>query len=409
MQVADWHNLPSGGGQRALYDHVSGLLRRGHEVEIWSPPTADRKMLDVNGLAPYHEIALRRPKIRRAAVPAWMRGAIPEFSLSAMDEHCRTAADQINGGGFDVLLSGTCMQFNAPPIARHVSIPSVLYLQEPHRLLYEAPSILRRPARDATPKGAVKRAVDLVEVDQARSQVREETANAAAFNAILINSFFSAESVGRAYDLVARVCYLGVDAARSRVERRASEREVVVGMGAIAPHKRVDFAIDAVAASGLSGCSPHWIGNDAHNAYAEKLRAQADTLGVELTFHMAVSHTRMLEVLATATLLAYAPRLEPFGYARLECGAPGIPTVAAAEGGIRETVIDRVNGTLTARDPEDMGRPIQALVDDDDLRDSLGDGARKWVDERWDLEPAVGRLEAELLRMLPGPRRRRQA
>jgi glycosyltransferase involved in cell wall biosynthesis len=333
-----------------------------------------------------------------------MRGAIPEFSLGAMDDHCKVVADEVNAGGFDVLLSGTCMQFNTGPIARHVAVPSVLYLQEPHRLLYEAPNVWRHPAPDATVTGALKWAVDQVEVDHARKQVREETANAAAFDAILVNSFFSAESVSRAYDLVGRVCYLGLDPTRWRVRHRVSER-VVVGIGAIAPHKRVDFVIDAVAASGLGGCKVHWIGNDIHAAYATNLEAQADKLGVDLTLHVAINHSRMLEVLAEASLLAYAPRLEPFGYAPLECGAAGIPTVAVAEGGVRETVVDGVNGLLTSRDPEEMGRAIRTLVEDDGLRETLGTGARKWVEERWSLEAAVDRLEGELNRALTCARR----
>ena len=407
MRVAVWHNLPSGGGQRALYDHVVGLLRRGHSVEIWSPPTADRKMLDINSLAPYHEVRLGRPRLSRADVPVWMRGAVPEFSLRAMDDHCKAAADQINAGGFDILLSGTCMQFNAAPIARHVNIPSVLYLQEPHRLLYEAPNVWRRPARDATVKGAVRRSLDLVEVDHARRQVREEAANAAAFGTILVNSLFSAESVSRAYDLVGRVCYLGVEPTHWRVNRCSTRGATLVGIGAIAPHKRVDFVIDAVAASRVADARLNWIGNEVQRAYAASLEAQAHKLGVDLTLHVAVDHSRMLEVLAETSLLAYAPRLEPFGYAPLECGAAGIPTVAVAEGGVRETVVDGMNGLLTSRDPEEMGQAIRTLLKDDRLRDSLGTNAQRWVDEHWSLEAAVDRLEGELYRALlrdGGPR-----
>ena len=409
MRVAVWHNLPSGGGQRALYDHVSGLLRHGHTVEIWSPPTADRAMLDVNGLAPYHEVALAKPRLERAGLPSWLQGAVPEFSLRAMDDHCARVADQVNAGGFDVVLSGTCMQFNAPPIARHLSIPSVLYLQEPHRLLYEAPNLWRLPDRDATPKGTLRRAVDLVAVDHARRQVREEADNAAAFDSVLVNSLFSAESVSRAYNLVGRVCYLGVDAPRWRVGHRATDGVLVVGIGAIAPHKRADFVIDAVAAAAVPGCKLHWVGNEARPAYAASLVAQAEKLGVDLTLHVAVTHSQMLEVLAEASLLAYAPRLEPFGYAPLECGAAGIPTVGVAEGGIRETVVDGHNGLLAARDAEDMGRAILGLATDDHLRGSLGANARQCVDERWGLEAAVARLEGELSRVLESPRTRRPA
>src|ERR1039458_290172 len=35
MRIAVWQDLPSGGGERALYDHVSGLVAHGHYVESW--------------------------------------------------------------------------------------------------------------------------------------------------------------------------------------------------------------------------------------------------------------------------------------------------------------------------------------------------------------------------------------
>ena len=212
MRIAVWHNLPSGGGQRALYDHVRGLVQSGHEVEIFSPPTADRKMLDINALAPYHEVPLRPARLSRADVPAWLRRAVPELPLAA------------------------------------------------------------------------------------------------------------------------------------------------------------------------------------------KLRGQADKLGVDFTLHVALTHGEMLEVLAEASLLTYAPRLEPFGYAPLECGAAGIPTVAIAEGGVRETVVDGVNGLLVRRDPKEMGSAIRALLEDEPLRGCLGEGAKKVVAERWSLEAATRCLETELSR-----------
>jgi glycosyltransferase involved in cell wall biosynthesis len=404
MRIAVWHNLPSGGGQRALYDHVKGLLGRGHEVEIFSPPTADRKLLDINSLATHHEVPLRPQRVGRRNVPPWLRSAIPEFSLSAMDEHCRAVGKKVNSGGFDLLFSGSCMQFNTPPLARYVDVPSVLYLQEPHRLLYEAPNIWGRPVpplelRRMGPKSLGARALDLVEVENSRRQVRAERANAAAFGTILVNSLFSAESVTRVYDLSSRVCYLGVDPAIWQVERRSSDATTVVGIGTIAPHKKPDFVVDAVARAGLKDCRICWVGNDVNAPFAAELRRRAEALKVDLELRVAVSHPDMLELLAEASFLAYAPRLEPFGYAPLECGAAGVPTVAVAEGGMRETVIDGVTGLLVSRDAEEMGRAFRTLANDYQLRQSLGRKARKWVEDQWALEPAVGRLERELSRV----------
>src|SRR5229473_8596052 len=56
MKIAVWHNLPSGGGKRALYYHVRGLVERGHTVESWCPPTADVSYLPLRELIPEHAV-----------------------------------------------------------------------------------------------------------------------------------------------------------------------------------------------------------------------------------------------------------------------------------------------------------------------------------------------------------------
>src|SRR5229473_3089346 len=64
MKIAIWHNLPSGGGKRALYDHVRGLVARGHEVEGWCPPTADRSYLPLSTIVPEHVVPLKLSCLR---------------------------------------------------------------------------------------------------------------------------------------------------------------------------------------------------------------------------------------------------------------------------------------------------------------------------------------------------------
>ena len=58
LRIAVWHNLPSGGGKRALYDHIQGLVARGHYVESWCPPTADQEFLPIGELVNEHVVAL---------------------------------------------------------------------------------------------------------------------------------------------------------------------------------------------------------------------------------------------------------------------------------------------------------------------------------------------------------------
>jgi glycosyltransferase involved in cell wall biosynthesis len=228
--------------------------------------------------------------------------------------------------------------------------------------------------------------------------VRDEIDNAAAFDMLLVNSRYSAESVLRAYGLTSRVCYLGVRPELWEIECHTSNR-TVVGIGTLAPHKRVHFVLSALAETARPLPSLQWIGNSWSEEYLQEVTRQAEDLGIDFKAHLAVSHEEMLTILAGASLLAYAPRLEPFGYAPLECAAAGLPTVAVAEGGIRETVMHGVTGLLVQDDFHEMAEAINQLLKDSVLRKQLGTLARQGVLQNWTFEGAIDRLESELERL----------
>ena len=80
----------------------------------------------------------------------------------------------------------------------------------------------------------------------------------------------------------------------------------------------------------------------------------------------------------------------------LEANACGLPVVAVAEGGVRETVQDGVNGLLVEEDEPAMAAAIDRLRGDPALRRALGENGRRIVAERWSLETAADRLERRL-------------
>ena len=131
MRIAVWHNLPSGGGKRALDSHVRGLVARGHSVESWCPPTADSSYLPLGEIIPERTKPLDRASfVGRNPLTRWI-GPYKDMTakLAAMDRHCRACADEINAGGFDVLFANSCMFFRTTSIGRHVAIPRLLYLK----------------------------------------------------------------------------------------------------------------------------------------------------------------------------------------------------------------------------------------------------------------------------------------
>ncbi|HWW77765.1 MAG TPA: glycosyltransferase family 4 protein, partial [Pyrinomonadaceae bacterium] len=307
------------------------------------------------------------------------------------------------------LFAGSCMLTRVAPIGDAVNTPSVVYLQEPYRYLYEAgvgglPWIAPPRAGSLwSPKPLAVFARDLARLQGLRVSAREELRGARGFDAILVNSYFSRESVLRAYGLDAKVCYLGVDTETFAGAGRAREN-FVVGVGAFVPEKNVRLAIEALALVG--GARPRlvWVGNVGHPAYLEELKQRARAAGVEFEPRLRVTDAELVDLLGRAKMMVYAPRLEPFGFAPLEANACGTPVVGVREGGLRETVVDGTTGLLVDGDPRELAAAIERLIEDEEYARRLGENGRRLVAERWSLSASIDRLEERLAEVVGAAR-----
>jgi glycosyltransferase involved in cell wall biosynthesis len=416
MRIAVWHNLPSGGGKRALFDQVRGLTQRGHTIKSWCPSTSDQTYLPLSQLIEERILPFRfearMGKTRVSEIIKPYREVVEK--LDEMDRHCRQCADEINSGDFDLLFANTCFFFHVSCIGRFVNIPKVIYLNEPCRHLYEArpQEPFRYLSGDgepqlhwiALPKPRTPKLIrtlkrfprDFMELQACRLQAREEWLGAKAFDRILVNSFFSRETVVRTYGMDARVCYLGIDT-NGFVNRHLPRENFVVGLGAIAEHKNATFIVESLAQVSTPRPKLLWIGNGANPEYFQKVIQFADDLGVDLETKVRVSDEELVDLLNRALMMLYAPRLEPFGLAPLEANACGVPVIAVAEGGVRETVIHRVNGLLVDSNPRAMATAIEYLMSDPRYARKLGETGARLVAERWSLDAGIHRLERELL------------
>ena len=405
MRIAVWHNLPSGGGKRALYDHVRGLLSRGHEIEAWCPPTADRSYLPLSEIVPEHVVPLsgfdarlQPALLRRLYQARWNTWS----QLSSMERHSRECARQIHAKDFDILFAASCILYHTPLIGRFVEIPRILYLQEPNRPFYEAQPELLWPALNWTAKDlfslrfwrtSLGRRLRLPAI---RVLAREERNSALAFDKILVNSYFSRESVLRAFGIDAKVCYLGVDTNHFANHNKPRE-SFVVSLGAIIPSKNVGFLVDSLGKVSAQ-VRPRLvlIANTIDAIYLDRLNERAERSHVSIQVHHRIKDTEIVDILNRAWLMLYAPRLEPFGYAPLEASACGTPVIATAEGGVRETVQDGINGLLVEHEPSAMGAAIERLLGDEKLHRLLSSNAEEVVKEKWSLGPSIDRLEHHL-------------
>jgi glycosyltransferase involved in cell wall biosynthesis len=409
LKIAVWHNLPSGGGKRALFHHVKGLVERGHTVESWCPPTADQTYLPLGDLIKESIVPLAetQPKAGRIANLLSPYQTMVD-KIQAMDIHCQQCAEEINKGDFDVLFANACTFFRTTSIARYVNIPKLLYLQEPYRWLYEAlPKLpwLALPPFDkpwwTSRSYSLAFLRNQIEVQGFRVQAREELLNAEAFDLILVNSLFSRESVQRAYGIDSKVCYLGVDAELFKPLNLPRQKSVV-GLGSIYIGKGLERAVNAVATiEKKDRPSLVWIGNFSDLSYQNEIIKLATSMGVEFIPKVRVSDDEVVKLLNEASVMLYTPILEPFGFAPLEANACGTPVVAIAEGGIRETIKDGINGFLiNGNEPVEMGKAISKILNNKELADNMGKNARSYVLEQWSWERGIDRLEKCILNLL---------
>lgn len=402
MKIAVWQNLPSGGGRRALYNHLLGLAARGHTIDMWCPPTADLRDLPFEKFANIHVVDLRLP-IRFRRSDEWQVTLETQRALGEMEVHCRECAAEIDDGGFDILFANTCQLFRTPSIGRFAKTPSVLYLQEPYRWLYEALPRLcwlappERPNGRLTIKALRDAFVDMRNLRNRRVQAREEVNNAAAFACLLVNSYFSRESILRAYGLNADVCYLGIDNSLFTDTDQVRD-DLIVGLGSITREKNLELCILAVAAIPVPRPRLVWIGNVADRETLKAMQALAAEKDVEFEPLVGISDDILIATLQRASMMVYAPRLEPFGLAPLEANACGVPVVAVAEGGVRETVVDGVTGLLVDSSPAAMAAGIERLRKDPTFARRLGADAKANVADKWNLEASIDRIEAQLKR-----------
>lgn len=404
LRIAVWHNLPSGGGKRALYDHVRGLLERGHTVESWCPPTADQTYLPLSDLIPEHIVPAKRiergSNYSLSSLLALRTHALN--SLIEIDGYARQCAEEINRDSFDLLFANSSAEIAVSSIGRYVTIPRILYLQEPCRFLYEAEPHLpwmALPRRGWTPEHLAATLHNWVRLRGYRIQLREEWLNARAFDRILVNSLYSRESVQRAYGLDATVCYLGVDNQKF-VDRNLPRENFIVGLGSIGPRKNVGLVIEALARVPARRPKLIWIGNSLTPEYLAQLKLMAQAGQVDFEPRLLIDDDALIDLLNRAQLMVYAPRLEPFGLGPLEANACGLPVIAVAEGGVRETVVDGINGLLVEPDPQSMAEAIEHLMNNHTEARRLGQQGRELVAERWSVKDAAQRLEHQLMRVI---------
>lgn len=144
---------------------------------------------------------------------------------------------------------------------------------------------------------------------------------------------------------------------------------------------------------------------------AQRLLSVAADLGVRrhVTFRGQVPRDAMPEIFLTADAVVCTPWYEPFGIVPLEAMACGVPVVAAAVGGLRDTVVDQVTGLLVPpRDPAATAEALARLLGDQGLCQRLGRAGRQRARARYSWDRVAAETESAYRQTLDAGAARRR-
>jgi glycosyltransferase involved in cell wall biosynthesis len=251
-----------------------------------------------------------------------------------------TAIERFDLSRFDLVVSSShCVAkgIRKRPDAVHVS-----YIHAPMRYIWDRYDEYFGPGKASLPVRLAARAI------RARLQAWDRsTSTPERVDALVANSHFIAEQVQAAYGRPAQVIYPFADLSRFTLPRQPGSEYLMVG--AFAPYKRVDLAIEAFNRLKLPLAI---VGGGQDEG---RIRAAA---GPTIRFLGALSNSAIAEQFARCRAFVF-PGKEDFGITPLESMASGAPVIAFGEGGASETVTEKTGVFFK---PQTLEALMEAIV-----------------------------------------------
>lgn len=172
----------------------------------------------------------------------------------------------------------------------------------------------------------------------------------------------------------------------------AAEPRSLLYVGRLAREKNIGALLEA--AGGVDGAVLTIVGGGPLRADLER---QAEQLGIDTRFLGNVPNGELPSLLRRSELFVQPSLYEWHPKALLEAMSCGRPVIGADVPGVSEVIRHGETGYLAGTGADGLREAILALLGDPTLRARLGDGARRYVVERFSLD-RIAALELELLR-----------
>ena len=215
------------------------------------------------------------------------------------------------------------------------------------------------------------------------------------FKGIIANSEYMADLVQRIYRYPGPmfVAYPAPSLPASMFKPDYGNGDYVLVVGALLPNKNHHVLLEAMSL--LKEPPVLRIVGDGQER--NKLRSQAQRLGLETEFDPLVTGEELCRLYERSLFVVVPSLSEPFGMTALEAALAGKPSVVTELGGTKEFVLDRETGlVVNPRKTTGFASAMELLIHDRDLRKSMGQRARERALEAFTPEQSAFALSRAL-------------
>jgi glycosyltransferase involved in cell wall biosynthesis len=200
----------------------------------------------------------------------------------------------------------------------------------------------------------------------------------------------------------------GVDRAALKIFPKPTPDDQVhiVTLGSVSPRKGTIHLVEAFIKMARTNAQLHIVGSTTLDAdYCELVRDVVAKGGSEVAsrihFCGRLEQGAVNQLLSRADILAMPSLQEGFGIALLEGMYFGLPIVTTNITAQPELVQDGVNGLLVPpSDPSSLAKALQRLVDDPELRRTLGQRGQQGLEGRYHWETTCSQFEEQMRRLV---------
>lgn len=346
MKIAVFDNLPDGGAKRVIVEQCRYLHAQGHKLTHYTTAPSTRFGTHDWATIQKHHLSLSRFSglLRPLTELGYVRLAWQSYLL----------ARTIDAHKPDVCLVHPCMYTQAPLVLLFLRTPTVYFIEEPPRIVYET-ALFPYPKKFFTALYERLR----------RTSIRLwDTAATNAATQLVANSLYTCAIAQSIYHRECIAAPLGVNSMTFFPPKHPAHRSYFLWVGA--RDEVHGYSLFTQACEILKQVVP--------------LKSLEFT-NTQLPYTDAEVRTFYQGAYATLCL----SQNEPFGLVALESQACGTPVIAVQEGGYQYTTIDKKTGCHIHRDAKELAQALQLYLDKT-LCDMQGVHAVKYVRSNWSWE-----------------------